>query len=212
MKTCLKDVYIANNGLWLDESKVGVKTFLNSLSEIPEGRTPIEMSKLMVEKLLAFKIKGNKDKEQQKKSITGKFFELLMAELLVKHKITPFYIQATLRYVPLSRFDFLCYDNLRPIVFSTKISLAERWRQAAYEGDLLKKVYRKGECFLVTANKNDADKCNERINKDELVGIDKCFVMGEEDLVLKLEELSSRVFSMGEKVHPVVKGKFVDRR
>lgn len=206
MKALISDAHIANKGKWLNSDNVSVKLFLKLMRELPKDSDSLSISKNMVDKIQGSDTGASKDPGQKRKAISGKCFELLMAELLVRHSITPFYIQAELRHIPLSKFDFLCYHPEQPVIFSTKISLAERWRQASYEGDSLKRVYRKAECYLVTANKRDAEKRNKDIEEGDAIGIDKCFVMGESALIEKLDELSNRDFIEGVPQEPIIKG------
>ncbi|MDD9842224.1 MAG: hypothetical protein OXU76_06185, partial [Alphaproteobacteria bacterium] len=120
--------------------------------------------------------------EQARKAQVGTIFELLMAEMLLQHKIMPFYRQATLLNVPLSKFDFLCYHPQRPVVFSTKFSLAERWRQTAFEGASLKQVYRHGKCYLITYKRESVKKRNDEIEDGRIFGIDKILIAGTTNL------------------------------
>lgn len=209
MKSLISEAHIANEGKWLNADLLSVKAFLSFMEEIPENSDTLVISKKMVDKIRNLTSSGKKDPGQQKKPITGKTFELIMAELLTRHGVTPFYIQATLRHVPLSKFDFLCFHPDQPVIFSTKFSLAERWRQASYEGDSLKRVYRRAECYLVTADEYDADKANRAIENGDSTGIDGCFVMGEKPLIEKLIELSSREFTESELQEPVVAGNMI---
>ncbi len=155
-------------------------------------------------------IKTNGMNEQAKKAVVGKMFEYLMQDMLIRLGVIPFYIQATMANVPLSRFDFLCYHPRKPVVFSVKISLAERWRQTAFEGDSLKRVYGNARCYLVTAEKEAAKKRNAEIGEGSIIGIDKCFVMGEKPLIDKLEELSQETYMEAAQIKPILEyGKFV---
>lgn len=192
--------------------KVADQCYARLMGEIGEDEVAPEdtltLSRVMTEKIKNIPPEPGKDSGQRKKAVGGKCFELLMAELFVRHKVVPFYRQARLRNVPLSKFDFLFFHPNRPVVFSTKLSLAERWRQAAFEGDSLKRVYRNAECYLVTAEKDDASKRNEDIEEGKSIGIDRCLVMGEIELIEKLTSLSTEDsgFTIGEAVHPIEGG------
>ncbi|MDD9797805.1 MAG: hypothetical protein OXT03_01655 [Alphaproteobacteria bacterium] len=143
--------------------------------------------------------------EQARKAQVGTIFELLMAEMLLQHKITPFYRQATLLNVPLSKFDFLCYHPQKPIVFSTKFSLAERWRQTAFEGASLKQVYRHGKCYLITYNPESVKKRNDEIEDGRIFGIDKILIAGTTNLKTLLDEVATTKFCEAEPVNPIEK-------
>ena len=170
---------------------------------------PLGFSQEVLRRMKNFKPSAPQDRGQAKKFISGAVFEYLMAELLVWHKILPFYTQASMRFVPLSRFDFLCYNARSPVVFSTKISLAERWRQTAFEGDSLKRVYRQAKCYLVTENESDASNRNKDINEENCIGIDRCLVMGKQELITLLEDLSKITFTATELINPLERGKII---
>jgi len=143
--------------------------------------------------------------EQARKAQVGTIFELLMAEMLLQHKIMPFYRQATLLNVPLSKFDFLCYHPQKPVVFSTKFSLAERWRQTAFEGASLKQVYRHGKCYLITYNPESVEKRNAEIDDGRIFGIDKILIAGTHALKQLLDEIATIKFCEAEPVNPIEK-------
>lgn len=132
--------------------------------------------------------------------------ELTMAEMLVWHNLTPFALQVSMTLVPNSKFDFLCFHPTMPILFSTKFSLAERWRQAAYEGDSLKRVYRNARCYLVTAAKEaTVKKINDEIDNGEIFGIDKCLGVDSDNLKQLLEDISANHpgFQVPDKIDPI---------
>ena len=161
-----------------------------------------------------------KDFEQQKKSITGMIFELMMAEMLMAHKILPFYTQATMHNVPMSKFDFLCYHPIKPVVLSTKYSVAERWRQTAFEGDSIKRVYRNAKAYLITSKQGNLKKAKdktdpikkrkEEIKEGKILGIDQIFTADSKELHDCLIDLSREEFFESEKIDPIEKyGKIV---
>lgn len=148
------------------------------------------------------------DQEQYKKSVSGHIFEFLVAEMLVMHKIIPFFTQAEMWQVPSSKFDFLLFDEICPVVLSSKLSLGDRWRQVEIEGVSLKQIYRKGQCFLIAGNttraKGEVRSRNKAIEREGTLGINKCYVAGTEELFDFLTELSKRSFITPKKINPLV--------
>ena len=168
-----------------------------------------KLATVVMKQLNAEKNRNDKeirDQGQSKKAMSGKVFEFLMGEMLMMHGLAPFYAQVTLWKVPMSRMDFLLYDEDEPVVFTCKISLAERWRQAAFEGLFLKNVYPKGKCYVVSAKKSDVDNRNADIENGEIAGIDQCLMIDSKELTDLLIKLSAKKFSTAEKIDPI-KGK-----
>ena len=114
--------------------------------------------------------------------------------------------------MPASKMDFLLYDEHEPVVFTCKLSLAERWRQAAFEGMFLKNIYPKGRCYLIAGKEKDVTKRNRDIAQGEIGGIDQCYMADSEGLKELLIELSNRNFSEPEKVNPIKRSMAVKKR
>ena len=147
---------------------------------------------------------GIKDLGQQSKTVSGKIFELLMGEMLIMHNLVPYYVQVSLWKVPMSRIDFLLYDENEPVIFTCKKSLAERWRQAAFEGMFLKNVYPKGKCYLISGKQADVDKRNEDIDNGEIAGIDRCYMINSAEMRGLLNTLSAtKKFAVAGKINPI---------
>ena len=147
---------------------------------------------------------GIKDLGQQSKTVSGKIFELLMGEMLIMHNLVPYYVQVSLWKVPMSRIDFLLYDENEPVIFTCKKSLAERWRQAAFEGMFLKNVYPKGKCYLISGKQADVVKRNEDIDNGEIAGIDRCYMINSAEMRGFLETLSAtKKFVVAGKINPI---------
>ncbi len=154
-----------------------------------------------------------KDAGQQAKPIKGKIFELLIGEMLIMHRIVPFYAQAKMWKFPMSKIDFLLYNERAPVIFTCKVSLAERWRQAAFEGISMKNIYREGQCFLISANEQDVNNRNIDIKNNRIDGIDECFMANSTEFKKKLIYLSkNREFCCAPQINPIVDGKFIDPR
>ena len=146
---------------------------------------------------------GTTDVGQRMKSISGKIFELIIAEILKHHNITPFYTQAVMRYVPNSKFDFLCFNDRTPVILSAKISLAERWRQSAFEGYFLKQVYRQAKSYVITNDERSTILRNNDIQDNKISGIDRFYYVQSHEMNFLISELKSLTFKKAEPVNPV---------
>lgn len=161
------------------------------------------LSDALVEVFDKTKPKDRSDRGQWEKTVKGKVFEHLTAEMLLMHGIVPVYAQVGVWHVPQSKIDFLLFDERAPVIFTCKMSLAERWRQAAYEGMCLKQVYRHAECYVICADKDDVRRRNRNITDGEIGGVDKCHMVDSLDMQKLLVRLAKRKFSFAEKIDPI---------
>ena len=112
-------------------------------------------------------------------SMNGAIFELLFSALLVNKRLTPFFIQSTVAFVPNVRYDILLYTSEHgPIGISLKTSLRERYKQADLEAYVLENVHRNSKSYIVTANESDSKSVNKKIKNGELLALDKVFFIG----------------------------------
>ena len=142
-------------------------------------------------------------------NLNGRFFELAIAEVLAREKITPFYVQAAFRLVPNAIFDFICYRPKTPVALSAKSSLRERYKQADLEGMALKQVYRNSICYLLTMSHDEARRVNRKIDDGECVGIDKCVIADEQEFDGLIAELAKQQFSQAESEPPLSSGEMI---
>ena len=200
MKTKLPKEFVGN-GL----AATAYSKFIDSFSQSDyEKKNSCKLANLVLNELDEWTgTSGAKDSGQQKKTISGTVFEFLVGEMLVMHNIVPFYAQAQMWKVPMSRVDFLLYDEDAPVILTCKLSLAERWRQAAFEGIFLKNIYRRGRCYLISAKSQDVINRNKDIEKREIEGIDKCYMVNSKEFDELLKELSNRKFCVAKDVNPV---------
>ena len=111
------------------------------------------------------------------RDVRGKGFELLIATVLIKKNLLPFYWQAEFEFVPLANFDLAFYtEELGPIVLSLKTSVRERYKQAEFEAQALKAVHRRAETYLITMDEEEAKNLNTKIDSGVLYGIDRAVV------------------------------------
>jgi len=107
-------------------------------------------------------------------SLNGSVFEGLLATILYRHNVRPLYVQANLAFVPNVEFDFVAYSKkYGPIILSAKTSLRERYKQADLEGMMVRQVHRKARSYLITLNEPEARNVNKKIEKGQVLGIDK---------------------------------------
>ena len=152
---------------------------------------------------------GIVDVGQKIKSMSGKIFEFAIAEILKHHNITPFYMQAEIKNVPNSKFDFLCFNDQTPVILSVKISLAERWRQSAFEGYFLKQVYRQAKSYVITNDKRSATLRNNDIENNKISGVDRFYYVQSSEMNDLVEKLKSLKFKKANPVNPVSESNIV---
>jgi hypothetical protein len=126
-------------------------------------------------------------------SVLGSAFECLLALVLCMEEIGPFFMQAELTFVPNAKFDILMYDeNGFPISLSIKTSLRERYKQADLEAMALKQVHRNSESYLITLNELEAAAQSQKIEKRELVALDKIILATSKDFDELILDLKAR--------------------
>jgi len=102
--------------------------------------------------------------EQSRKALVGGIFELGLAECLIMEGIGPFYFKARLESVPIHSYDLLLYHRTAPVAISAKVSTAERWKQAAYEGLALESKFPESKQYLITAGRESDPKISQHIS------------------------------------------------
>ena len=112
----------------------------------------------------------------------GAIFEYIIASLLIREQILPFYTQAKAAFVPNVIYDFLIYCQNMPIAISAKTSLRERYKQADLEGIALKYVHRKAKSYLLTLSTREANTLKEKIKDGQIIGIDKIIDINSDDI------------------------------
>ena len=125
-------------------------------------------------------------------NLNGKIFEYMLATLLYREGIKPFYLEAKMAFVPNANFDLLLYSQERgPICLSAKTSLRERYKQADLESIALKQVHRRALCYLVTLSEKEATSVKRKIKKGEIVGLDKVVVATSPEFDDLIQDLKS---------------------
>jgi len=138
-------------------------------------------------------VESKKAKEGVGNTVLGSAFECLLALVFCLEKISPFFMQAELSFVPNAKFDILMYDSSGwPISISIKTSLRERYKQADLEAMALKQVHRKSESYLITLNETEAAAQARKIEKRDLVALDRIILATSSEFDQLLVELKSR--------------------
>jgi hypothetical protein len=138
-------------------------------------------------------VESKKAKDGVGNTVLGSAFECLLALVFCLEKISPFFMQAELSFVPNAKFDILMYDSSGwPISISIKTSLRERYKQADLEAMALKQVHRKSESYLITLNETEAAAQAKKIEKRDLVALDRIILATSSDFDQLLVELKSR--------------------
>lgn len=103
----------------------------------------------------------------------GKVFEYILATLLVREELLPFFLSAKVAFVPNVVYDIMLYTTERgPVCISAKTSLRERYKQADLEGIALKYVHRRSLCYLVTNHEKEANSVRAKIKTGDVIGLD----------------------------------------
>jgi len=145
------------------------------------------------------------DAEEYNRNMAGSFFEYLIAVILSQRRITPFYMQASLAFIPNVRYDLVLYSvEHGPICLSLKTSLRERYKQADLEGIVLKNVHRRSLCYLVTLDETEAHNVNRKIANGEVMGIDQVVLASSKQFDEMIPELSKLTLQMAGTV-PLIK-------
>ena len=116
-------------------------------------------------------------KSRMSSSMYGSAFELVLACVLIKEGLCPFYMSAEVLHVPNARFDLMFYsEEIGPIALSAKTSLRERYKQADLESLALKAVHRRSKTFLITLDAREAQGVQQKIDSGHVASLSRCVV------------------------------------
>lgn len=142
-------------------------------------------------------------------ALNGKVFELVIHTLLYREGILPFYVQASVAFVPNVKFDTLLYNKgVGPISLSVKTSLRERYKQADLEAIALKYVHRKASCILLTIEKAEAKSVKEKIKSGDAIGLDKVILCTSFEMDDLITDLKRETFYEAESIK-IVEGQII---
>jgi len=137
-------------------------------------------------------------------NLNGMIFEYILATLLIREKLLPFYLQAKVVFVPNVHYDLLLYtEEFGPVAISAKTSLRERYKQADLEAIALKYVHRRAQCYLVTLNKKEGEGVKQKIKKGDVIGLDQVILAETGDIDNLMCSLKKYAFIKAPKVNVV---------
>jgi len=149
-------------------------------------------------------------KSRMSSTMNGVAFELILACVLIKEDLHPFYMSAEVQFVPNARFDLMFYTHeIGPIVLSAKTSLRERYKQADLESLALRAVYRRSKTFLVTLDENEARGVQSKIHSGDVTSLDRCVVATKPEFDDLIDELHTYKMIQAPVVPIVDKGKLI---
>jgi predicted AAA+ superfamily ATPase len=106
-------------------------------------------------------------------SSRGSAYEFLIAFTLLRENISPFYYQVEFNNIAWAEFDLIVFtEEIGPVVFSCKTSLRERWKQAEFEAQLLRRDFPKSRSFLLTMDPKESSVAN-KIKNGPKSGLEK---------------------------------------
>ena len=135
------------------------------------------------------------------RSIHGRVFEFAIGEVLLQAGARPLYYQAEIHHVPLAAFDWFLYHPKTPVSVSCKTKARDRWKQAAYEGLALKRIYSQAVNYLVTIEKLAA-------TEDKILQapqtIDRFVIATKPEFDDVIDEIARIKFEKAEPISPIV--------
>lgn len=124
-------------------------------------------------------------------SSRGSAYEFLIAFTLMRENISPFYYQVEFSNIAWAEFDILVFtEEIGPIVISCKTSLRERWKQAEFEAQLLRRDFPKSRSFLVTMDPKESSVAN-KIKNGPKSGLEKVMRSNQPAFDRIIEEIKS---------------------
>lgn len=147
----------------------------------------------------------NTQVNQDVRPVSGKVLELLVVDALWLAGISPMYYQASLPYIPATKYDIFVYHPISPHVVACKTKLRERWKQADLEALALRNVYRGAINVLITTDPEGHDR-QRSIRERTVAGLDQVIVIedGSSEFDEFIDRLSTFTPSVAEPVLPVV--------
>jgi hypothetical protein len=143
-------------------------------------------------------------------NMNGVAFELILACVLIKEDLHPFYMSAEVQHVPNARFDLMFYaEEIGPIVLSAKTSLRERYKQADLESLALRAVYRRSKTYLVTLDEREAKGVQTKIESGDVTSLNSCVVASRSDFDDLISELHTYKMIQAPTLPIVHKGRFI---
>jgi hypothetical protein len=170
------------------ESLLGSSTFLDLSYESPSDYVK-QYWNLYKKHLL------KDDGKKNRNNTNGKIFEYILATLLVREGLVPYFLSAKIAFVPNVVYDITLFSGeIGPISLSAKTSLRERYKQADLESIALKYVHRKARAYLINNKKSESENVREKIKKGHVIGLDDIIFAQSSDFDKLIESLKKFKF------------------
>lgn len=157
--------------------------------------------KLVPSAFMSFYWKRYKSDFLSDNSVNGNVFEHLIEFILIREKITPFYHQSKVTFVPNAIFDILLYSDKKTYTLSLKTSLRERWKQADLESLALKQVLKNSVCLVLTLSHSEV--ATRRKVDTHYNGLDGFILVDTKEFDDLIEELKQMEFAVPQPV-PII--------
>lgn len=203
-KSEFEDYFVKHGILGPNSSSEAAKILLKiqpTLDQISYSK-PSEYIRMIWEKV---------QQSEMPQTMNGMAFELVLACLLIKENLNPFYMSAEVQFVPNARFDLMFYSHeVGPIVLSAKTSLRERYKQADLESLALRAVYRRSKTYLITLSESEAEGVQRKIVSGDVTSLNACVVATSADFDNLVSELHSYTMIEAPTLPIVDKGRLVN--
>ena len=155
------------------------------------------------------KYNGHKGKND---SFDNLIIKYILATLLIREGLLPFYLQAEVVFVPNVRYDILIYTKrFGPVMISAKDSLREHYKQADLEAIALKYVHGRARNYLISFNEQEGKSIQQKMMGWDVVGFDKVILATTEEINSLVDLLKENSFFETQKNDFVKSALFVNK-
>lgn len=123
----------------------------------------------------------------------GRIFEYIIATLLIRERVFPFYFQAEITFVSNVNFDIFIYTEDGPITLSIKTTLRERYKQAVLEADAILSVHKRALNYLISLDEIAIEEVNRKIERREIISLEKALNVFSADFDRMIYKIKSKV-------------------
>jgi hypothetical protein len=134
--------------------------------------------------------------ESQTGGARGKIFVICLAVVLLREKITPFYVNCGVRGVPSHKWDFiLAREDGSTVVISAHVAIRERWAHEHLAAWALKReINSSSEAYIVIENEIEAAQLRRRIDSGQVEFLDGSAQVFSEDFDKLVHGLRGQTF------------------
>jgi site-specific DNA-methyltransferase (adenine-specific) len=144
-------------------------------------------------------------------STRGALLEYLIAYCLSSQKILPFYLQAKINLVFDAVYDIALFnEKLSPIILSIKTSFRERYKQASFEAQILKRVYSSAKTYLLTLSGREYKRLKQKNQQDGSAVFEDIIAVDKEEFDELLKSLGKINFRKSTKREIIIGGKLFE--